>query len=64
MTAMAKSAKRHPAARKCCGWEELAIWLRYKFRYHMQIFRLLSRKLNKISKFQNLVKLRFHVTLV
>ena len=25
MTAMAKSAKRHPAAKKCCGWEEPAI---------------------------------------
>ena len=21
-----KSAKRHPAAKKCCGWEEPAIW--------------------------------------
>ena len=26
MTAIAKSAKRHPAAKKCCGWEEPAIW--------------------------------------
>ena len=25
MTAIAKSAKRHPAAKKCCGWEEPAI---------------------------------------
>ena len=25
MTAMAKSAKRHPAAKKCCDWEEPAI---------------------------------------
>ena len=25
MTAIAKSAKTHPAARKCCGWEEPAI---------------------------------------
>ena len=25
MTAIAKSAKRHPAAKKCCGWEETAI---------------------------------------
>ena len=24
MTAMAKSAKSHPAAKKCCGWEEPA----------------------------------------
>ena len=22
MTAIAKSAKTHPAAKKCCGWEE------------------------------------------
>ena len=26
MTAIVKSAKRHPAAKKCCGWEEPAIW--------------------------------------
>ena len=26
MTAIAKSAKRHPAAKKCCGWEEPAIY--------------------------------------
>ena len=26
MTAIAKSSKRHPAAKKCCGWEEPAIW--------------------------------------
>ena len=25
MTAIAKSAKRHPAAKKCCGWEEPAV---------------------------------------
>ena len=25
MTAIAKSAKRHPAAKKCCGWEEPTI---------------------------------------
>ena len=25
MTAIAKSAKRHPAAKTCCGWEENAI---------------------------------------
>ena len=25
MTVIAKSAKRHPAAKKCCGWEEPAI---------------------------------------
>ena len=25
MTAMAKSAKKHPAAKKCCGLEEPAI---------------------------------------
>ena len=25
MTAIAKSAKRHPAAKKCCGWEEPAM---------------------------------------
>ena len=25
MRAIAKSAKRHPAAKKCCGWEEPAI---------------------------------------
>ena len=25
MTAIAKSAKRHPAAKKFCGWEEPAI---------------------------------------
>ena len=27
MTAIAKSAKRHPAAKKSCGWEEPARWL-------------------------------------
>ena len=26
MTVIAKSAKRHPAAKKFCGWEEPAIW--------------------------------------
>ena len=26
MTAIAKSAKTHPAAKKCCGWEEHAIY--------------------------------------
>ena len=26
MTAIAKLAKIHPAAKKCCGWEEPAIW--------------------------------------
>ena len=26
MTAIAKSAKTHPAAKKCCGWEEPAIY--------------------------------------
>ena len=25
MTAIAKSVKPHPAAKKCCGWEEPAI---------------------------------------
>ena len=25
MTAIAKSAKTHPAAKKCCGWEQAAI---------------------------------------
>ena len=25
MRAITKSAKRHPAAKKCCGWEEPAI---------------------------------------
>ena len=29
MTAIAKSAKRHPAAKKCCGWEEPAIYCLY-----------------------------------
>ena len=27
MTAIAKSAKRHPAAKKFCGWEEPAVGL-------------------------------------
>ena len=27
MTAIAKSAKTHPAAKKCCGWEEPAIYV-------------------------------------
>ena len=27
MTAIAKSAKPHPPAKKCCGWEEPAICL-------------------------------------
>ena len=27
MRAIAKSAKRHPAAKKCCGWEEPAIYM-------------------------------------
>ena len=26
MTAIAKSAKIHPAAKKCCGWEKPAIY--------------------------------------
>ena len=26
MRAIPKSAKIHPAAKKCCGWEEPAIW--------------------------------------
>ena len=26
MTAIAKSAKVHPTAKKYCGWEEPAIW--------------------------------------
>ena len=26
MRAIAKSAKIHPAAKKCCGWEEPAIY--------------------------------------
>ena len=26
MTAIAKSAKTHPAAKKCCGWEEPALF--------------------------------------
>ena len=26
MTVIVKSAKTHPAAKKCCGWEEPAIW--------------------------------------
>ena len=38
--------------------------LRYKFRDHIQNFGLLSQKLSEISRFQNLVRLRFHVTLV
>ena len=25
MTAIAKSAKTHPVAKRCCGWEEPAI---------------------------------------
>ena len=40
------------------------ILLRYKSRDHMPNFGLLSRKLSEISRFQNLVKLRFHVALV
>ena len=39
-------------------------FLRYKFRDHMQKFGLQSRKLAEISRFKNLVKLIFHVTLV
>ena len=35
------------------------ILLRYKFRDHMQKVRLPSRKLTEISRFQNLVRLRF-----
>ena len=26
MTAIAKSSNTRPAAKKCCGWEEPAIW--------------------------------------
>ena len=26
MRAIPKTAKIHPAAKKCCGWEESAIW--------------------------------------
>ena len=40
------------------------IFLRYKFRDHMQKFGPLSQKLTEISRFWNLVKLKFHVTLV
>ena len=40
------------------------ILLRCKFRDHMQKFGPLSRKLTEISRLWNLVKLRFHVTLV
>ena len=29
MTAIEKSAKIHPAAKKCCGWEEPAICVKY-----------------------------------
>ena len=38
--------------------------IRYKFRDHMQKFEPLSQKLTEISRFGNLVKSRFHVTLV
>ena len=44
----------------CCYY----ILLMYKFRDHIQKFWLLPRKLCKTSRFQNLVTLRFHVTLV
>ena len=27
MRAISKSAKLHPAAKKCCGWEEPAIYV-------------------------------------
>ena len=40
------------------------IMLRCKFRAHMQKFGPLSQKLGEISRFKNLVRLRFHVTLV
>ena len=40
------------------------IGLRYRFRDQMQKFGLLSWKLTEISRFKNLVKLRFHVTSV
>ena len=40
------------------------ILLRCKFRAHMQKFGPLSQKLGEISRFKNLVRLRFHVTLL
>ena len=27
MNEIPKSAKMHPAAKKCCGWQEPAIWI-------------------------------------
>ena len=35
MTAIAKSAKTHPAAKKCWGWEELAICISFFFCQNM-----------------------------
>ena len=40
------------------------ILLKCKFRTHMQTFGPPSQKLGEISRFKNLVRLRFHVTLV
>ena len=41
MTAIAKSAKRHPAAKKCYGWEKPAICSSYEhlssYEVHMNI---------------------------
>ena len=33
MTAIGKSEKTHTAAKKCCGWEEPAIWEYVSRRY-------------------------------
>ena len=44
MTAIAKSAKTHPAAKKCCGWEEPATCIRGLTRYLIFTQALLSVK--------------------
>ena len=62
------SEGKAPPKKSMIEWSEthvaVDILLRYKFRYHLQKFGLLSQKLTEISRFQNFVKVRFHVTSV
>ena len=39
MTVITKSAKRHPAAKKCCGWEKPAICIIAPWESFLAIFK-------------------------
>ena len=54
MTAIAKSAKIHPAAKKCCSWEEPAICSKNPFHIIFLVF----------LKFRIFKCIKYHVSLI